>query len=65
MTDRYDGVVLLADHSILLAVPAFLPAFLIAGVVVVIAVRDRSSGEDEVGPHDRDADFDTEPDKED
>lgn len=65
MTDRYDGVVLLADHSILLAVPAFLPAFLIAGVVVVIAVRDRSSGEDEDRPHDRDADVDTESDKED
>ncbi|MGW5382422.1 hypothetical protein [Nocardia sp. NPDC003963] len=65
MTDRYDGVVLLADHSILLAVPAFLPAFLIAGVVVVIAVRDRRSAADEDRPPHRDADPDTEPDEED
>jgi hypothetical protein len=50
VNDRYDGVVVLADHSILLAIPAFLPAFLIAGVVVVIAVRDRSSREDEPAP---------------
>ncbi|MEU4315672.1 hypothetical protein [Nocardia sp. NPDC024068] len=46
MTDRYDGVDILADHSVLLAVPAFLPAFLIAGVVIVIAVRDRRRGDD-------------------
>ncbi|WP_280434148.1 hypothetical protein [Nocardia carnea] len=50
MNDRYDGVVVLADHSVLLAIPAFLPAFLIAGVVLVIAVRDRRSGEDEPAP---------------
>lgn len=50
MTDRYDGVDLLADHSILLAVPAFLPAFLIAAVVIVVAVRDRRRGDDEEEP---------------
>ncbi|MCX0275442.1 hypothetical protein NLM24_33165 [Nocardia zapadnayensis] len=50
MTDRYDGVDLLADHSILLAVPAFLPAFLIAAVVIVVAVRDRRRGDDEEDP---------------
>lgn len=47
MTDRYDEVVILADHSVLLAIPAFLPAFLIAGVVLVIAVRDRRGGDGE------------------
>jgi hypothetical protein len=46
VSDRYDGVVVLADHSILLAIPAFLPAFVIAGVVIVIAVRDRRRGDD-------------------
>ncbi|MGI5218548.1 hypothetical protein [Nocardia sp. CA-290969] len=47
MSDRYDEVVILADHSVLLAIPAFLPAFIIAGVVLVIAVRDRRAGGDE------------------
>lgn len=47
MTDRYDEVVVLADHSVLLAIPAFLPAFIIAGVVLVIAVRDRRGGDGE------------------
>ncbi|WP_067656269.1 hypothetical protein [Nocardia harenae] len=43
----YDGVDVLADHSILLAIPAFLPAFALVGVVVFIAVRDRRAGDDE------------------
>ncbi|MEV0108502.1 hypothetical protein AB0H42_19490 [Nocardia sp. NPDC050799] len=60
MTDRYDGVDVLADHSILLAVPAFLPAFLIAAVVIVVAVRDRRRGDDEEDPP-----SDPDPDKED
>lgn len=30
-----------ADHPLLLAVPAFAPAIVVAGVVVFIAVRDR------------------------
>ncbi|UXA17933.1 hypothetical protein [Mycobacterium sp. SMC-4] len=34
-------VVLLADHPIWLAVPAFAPAFVVSGVVVYIAVRNR------------------------
>jgi hypothetical protein len=34
-------VVLLADHSVLLAIPAFVPAFIVAGVVVYIAMKDR------------------------
>ncbi|MEV0359834.1 hypothetical protein AB0H71_27640 [Nocardia sp. NPDC050697] len=43
----YDGVDVLADHSLLLAIPAFLPAFALVGVVVFIAVRDRRAGDDD------------------
>ncbi|MFE7797587.1 hypothetical protein [Nocardia sp. NPDC057440] len=32
---------ILADHTVLLAIPAFVPALALVGVVVVIAVRDR------------------------
>ena len=42
-------ITILADHSLLLAIPAFAPAILVAGVVVYIAMRDRRSGGDE--PH--------------
>ncbi|MGW0181424.1 hypothetical protein [Nocardia sp. NPDC003345] len=59
MTDRYDGVDILADHSVLLAVPAFLPAFLIAGVVIVIAVRDRRRGDETEQQADPDAESGT------
>lgn len=34
-------VVILADHSLLLAIPAFVPAFIVAGVVTYIAMKDR------------------------
>jgi len=40
----------LADHTLLLALPAFAPAVVVVGVVVYIAMRDRrkkSSPEDE------------------
>lgn len=40
MTPRPD-VVVLADHPIWLAVPAFAPAFVVAGVVVYIAAKNR------------------------
>ncbi|GFG53680.1 hypothetical protein CQY20_23460 [Mycolicibacterium agri] len=40
MTEHPD-IVFLADHSVLLAIPAFLPAFIVAGVVVYIAMKDR------------------------
>jgi hypothetical protein len=40
MTARPD-VAILADHSLLLAIPAFVPAFVVAGVVVYIAMKDR------------------------
>ncbi len=36
-------VVFLADHSVLLAIPAFVPAIAVAGVVVYIAMKDRRS----------------------
>jgi hypothetical protein len=32
---------ILADHGLLLAMPAFAPAIAVAGVVVYIAIRDR------------------------
>jgi hypothetical protein len=32
---------ILADHSVLLAIPAFAPAFAVVGVVIYIAMRDR------------------------
>jgi hypothetical protein len=34
-------VVILAHHSLLLAIPAFVPAFIVAGVVAYIAMKDR------------------------
>ncbi len=45
MTGSPDTVIL-AHHSLLLAIPAFLPAVLVAGVVVYIAMRDRRSDND-------------------
>ncbi len=39
------NVVILADHSVWLAVPAFAPAFVVAGVVVYVAVRNRRKGD--------------------
>lgn len=38
----------LADHSVWLAVPAFAPAFIVAGVVAYIAMKDRRNRD---GPH--------------
>ncbi|KWX21173.1 hypothetical protein AFM11_26310 [Mycolicibacterium wolinskyi] len=45
-----------ADHTLLLALPAFAPAVVVVGVVVYIAMRDRrkgdvahSEGEDDAG----------------
>jgi len=39
-------VVHLADHSFLLALPAFAPAVVVAGVVVYLAMRDRRNQDD-------------------
>ena len=35
----------LADHSLLLALPAFAPAVVVAGVVAWVAIRDRRTPE--------------------
>jgi hypothetical protein len=34
----------LADHTLLLALPAFAPAVVVVGVVVFVAMRDRRNG---------------------
>ncbi|MGW6626024.1 hypothetical protein ACWF99_32830 [Nocardia sp. NPDC055002] len=38
---RQENVEILADHSLLLAIPAFLPAVALVGLVLFIAMRDR------------------------
>ena len=49
------NVVYLADHPIWIAVPAFAPAFVVAGVVVYIAVRNRRKpGNEEPGARGKD-----------
>ena len=35
-----------ADHTLLLALPAFAPAVVVVGGVVYVAMRDRRRGED-------------------
>jgi hypothetical protein len=45
MTTASD-VTILAHHGLLLAIPAFIPALVVAGVVIYIAMRDRRKGED-------------------
>jgi hypothetical protein len=42
------NVVILADHPVWLAVPAFAPAIVVAGVVVYIALKNRRKGD---APH--------------
>lgn len=57
---RYeDGVDVLAGHSALLAIPAFVPAFAVVGVVLAIAMRDRRAERREA---DATAKADTDPD---
>ncbi len=50
-------VEILADHTLLLAIPAFAPAIVVVGVVVWVAMRDRrneaTSGDD--GAHSENA----------
>lgn len=36
-----DNVIYLADHSVVLALPALVPAFVIVGVVLFVVARDR------------------------
>ncbi|HET7739681.1 MULTISPECIES: hypothetical protein [unclassified Mycolicibacterium] len=38
---------ILADHSILLAIPAFAPALVVVAVVIWIVMRDRRRADDE------------------
>ncbi|MGF0318434.1 hypothetical protein [Nocardia fluminea] len=38
---RQENVDILADHSLLLAIPAFLPAVALVALVLFIAMRDR------------------------
>lgn len=42
----------LADHTLLLAIPAFFPAVIVVGVVLFVALRDRRQPDDQ--PHDDD-----------
>jgi hypothetical protein len=41
MTPDIPEAVIMADHPIWIAVPAFAPAFVVAGVVVYIAAKNR------------------------
>jgi hypothetical protein len=36
----------LADHTLLLAIPAFIPAVVVVGVVIFVAMRDRRRPDD-------------------
>ncbi|MCM6774001.1 hypothetical protein NDR87_11010 [Nocardia sp. CDC159] len=40
-----ERVTVLADHSLLLAVPAFAPAVVVVAVVLLVALRDRRAGD--------------------
>jgi hypothetical protein len=42
------NVTILAHHGLLLAIPAFVPAFIVAGVITYIAMKDRRNRD---GPH--------------
>ena len=37
----------LADHTLLLALPAFAPAVVVVGVVIYVAMRDRRKPDDD------------------
>jgi hypothetical protein len=47
MTPHASAVQLVADHSLLLAIPAFLPAVAIVGIVLFVAMRDRREPDDD------------------
>jgi hypothetical protein len=42
-------VEILAHHYLLLAAPAFLPAVIVVGVILYIALRDRRQGRNSTG----------------
>jgi hypothetical protein len=54
-------VVLLAHHSLLLAIPAFVPAFIVAGVVIYIAMKDRRNRDGSHSEEDSSTDLDGSP----
>ena len=41
----------LADHTLLLALPAFAPAVVVVGVVIWVAMKDRRNADDEDETH--------------
>lgn len=45
-------VFIVAHHSLLLAIPAFVPAFIVAGVVIYVAMKDRRNRD---GSHSQEA----------
>jgi len=53
----------LAHHYLLLAAPAFLPAIIVVGVVLYVALRDRRQSRSTTGSGTDDSGHDT-PDKE-
>lgn len=42
-----ENVIYLADHSVVLALPALVPAFVIVGVVLFVVARDRRAERNE------------------
>ncbi|MBM7276248.1 hypothetical protein JTZ10_00620 [Gordonia rubripertincta] len=40
----------LATHPLILALPAVIPAFILVGVIIAIAIHDRRRGDDEDSP---------------
>lgn len=51
-----ENVIYLADHSVVLALPALVPAFVIVGVVLFVVVRDRRAERNEGTVSDSDSD---------
>ncbi|WP_338892157.1 hypothetical protein [Rhodococcus sovatensis] len=51
-----DNVVYLADHSVVLALPALVPAFVIVGVVLFVVARDRRAERNDGTASDSDSD---------
>ena len=47
MTSVGPHVGYLADHTLLLAIPAFFPAVIVVGVVIFVAMRDRRTPDDD------------------
>lgn len=47
MSAAPDNVTYLADHSVVLALPALIPAFVIVGVVLYVVAKDRRAERDE------------------